>query len=426
MTGEIHGAAGTATQREPLRPMQILRIQPFAVLYLNATVVFLGVMAQSIARGWLAFRLTGSNAALGGVLLAFGVAMLVTTPWGGVVADRFPKRLVLQVSIVLLTVSSTWIGLAVLFDVIAYWMLLGAGVLQAVAFALFNPARMAFLAEVVPRESIPGAVSLLLVNGEISRVVGPAVAGVVVGAVSFGVEAVFLVSGGMSLVGLALTGAMPAGHRRGDPPARSPLGELVDGVRYVAGRPDLSALLWCGVGVVMCGLPYLALLPAVSEELFDLGSAGYGILSAVSALGAVLTGLLMGRRSGPGRELRVFIASGAAFGAGVVALAAAPTFWVAVVLLAVVGGTQLAFQTVNQSLLLGQSDMAFHGRIQGLVMMSFGAFGIAALPLGALADTVGLRPTLAGMGVAVLLSVGAFALVGRRRMARAERLRDLG
>ncbi len=426
MTAETTGAGGTTTVSVPLRPMEILRIRPFAVLYLNATVVFLGVMAQTVARGWLAYELTGSNAALGGVLLAFGVAMLVSTPWGGVVADRWPKRLVLQASIVMLAASSAWIGLAVAFDVIAYWMLVGAGILQAVAFALFNPARMAFLAEVLPRDSLPGAVSLLLVNGEVSRVVGPAVAGVVVGSVSFGVEAIFLVSAVLAVLGAVLTAAMPAGRRVGSAPTRSPLGELVDGVRYVGSRPDLSALLWCGVGVVMCGLPYLAFLPTVSEDLFGLGSAGYGILSATSAAGAVLTGLLLGRRTHRGGELRVLIVSGGVFGAGIAALAVAPTFWVAVVVLAVIGGAQLAFQTLNQSLLLGMSDMAFHGRIQGLVMMSFGAFGIAALPLGILADAIGLRPTFAGMGVGVLLSVGLFALLGRRRMARTERLRDLG
>src|SRR3978361_1308304 len=84
-------AAGTR-----LGPLGILRIRPFLVLYLNAAVVFLGVMAQTIARGWLAFQLTGSNAALGGVLLSFGVTMLVATPWGGGAAPRLPKRLGVQ------------------------------------------------------------------------------------------------------------------------------------------------------------------------------------------------------------------------------------------------------------------------------------------------------------------------------------------
>src|SRR3712207_9107058 len=86
MTGETTERAGLARDAPaaPLGPLGILRIGPFLVLYVNATVVFLGVMAQTVARSWLAFQLTGSNAALGGVLLAFGVAMLLATPWGGV------------------------------------------------------------------------------------------------------------------------------------------------------------------------------------------------------------------------------------------------------------------------------------------------------------------------------------------------------
>ena len=132
---------GTVPPDPPaLGAMAILRSGGFLVLYLNSAAVFLGVMAQAIARGWLAFELTGSNAALGGILLAFGVALLLATPWGGVAADRLPKRLVLQISVLLLAVSSAGIGLAVVFDVIAYWMLLCASVLQAVGFALFGPA----------------------------------------------------------------------------------------------------------------------------------------------------------------------------------------------------------------------------------------------------------------------------------------------
>ncbi|MGY1743577.1 MULTISPECIES: MFS transporter [unclassified Blastococcus] len=427
MTGET-SRAGVAAEAppEPLRPAALLGIRPFAVLYLNATVVFLGVMAQTIARGWLAFELTGSNAALGGVLLAFGVAMLVATPWGGVAADRLPKRLVLQVSTAMLAASSAWIGLAVAFDVIAYWMLLVSSMIQAAAFALFGPARMAYLAEVLPGGSLSTAVSMLLVNAEVSRVVGPAVAGVLVGSVSFGIEAVFLASAGLAAVGLVLTAGMPRASADREVPVLSPLAELADGVRYVAGRPELSALLWCGFGVTMAGLPYLAFLPTVASDLFGFGSAGYGILSATSAVGAVLTGLLLGRRSHRRSQTRAFLLAGIVFGAGVGALALAPTFWVAVVVLFVIGAGNLAFQTANQSLLLGLSDMAYHGRIQSLAMLSFGAFGIAALPLGALADAVGLRWVLGAMGLLTLAVMAVFAVVSRGRLARADQLRDLG
>ncbi|MGY1858274.1 MFS transporter [Modestobacter sp. SYSU DS0290] len=422
---------GTVPPESPQAPsalgaMAILRIGGFLVLYLNAAAVFLGVMAQAIARSWLAFELTGSNAALGGVLLAFGVALLVATPWGGVAADRLPKRLVLQASVLLLAVSSAWIGVAVVLDVIAYWMLLGAGVLQAVGFALFNPARMAFLSELVPRGSVPQAVSLLLVNAEVNRVVGPALAGVVIGAVTWGVEAVFLFSAALAAVGVLLTAALPAGRRQGEASGRSPLGELADGVRYVRRHPELSALVWCGIGVAMMGLPYLAFMPTISSDLFGLGSVGYGVLAATSAVGGVAAGLLLGRRTSWVRETRVLVGSGAVFGIALCALAIAPNAYAAVVVLLAVGASMLAFQTTNQSQLIALSDMEYHGRVQGLIMLSFSAFGIAALPLGLLADVIGLRWTLTGMGAGVLAFVALYAVVSRRRMAGAQRLRDLG
>jgi predicted MFS family arabinose efflux permease len=285
---------------------------------------------------------------------------------------------------------------------------------------------MAFLAEIVPEGSVPGAVSLLLINAEVNRVIGPAVAGLLIGAFSFGTATVVLASAALAAAGVLLSVALPPGRRSGHPPERSPLGELADGVRYVRRRPILTALLWCGIGVTMVGLPYLAFLPTVASDLFGLGSAGYGILSATSAVGAVATGLVLGRRTHRGSETRVFVVAGVAFGLALVGLAVAPVFWVAAVALLVVGGGMLAFQTTNQSLLIGLSDMEYHGRTQGLVMLSFGAFGIAALPLGLLADRVGLRWTLGGMGAGVLVLVALFALSARRRIARAARLRDLG
>ncbi|WP_167760878.1 MFS transporter [Geodermatophilus sp. DF01_2] len=415
-----HGVSGAAPGA-----LDILRIRPFLVLWISAAVVFLGVMAQNIARTWLAFELTGSNAALGGVLLSFGVAMLVATPWGGVAADRLPKRLVMQVATLLLVLSSAWIGIATATGVVAYWMLIVAGIVQAVGFALFSPARMALLAELVPRNAVSGAVSLILVNSEVSRVVGPALAGVVIGSLTFGTEAVFLISAVLLGLGMVINIALPPGHRQSASSDRSPWGELVDGVSYVGGRRDLSALVWCGVGVTMAGLPYLAFLPAVASDLFDLGPAGYGLLSASSAVGAVITGLALGRRSHRGNQRRVLIGAGALFGLALAAMAAAPTFILAVVALLVVGGALLAFQTTSQALLLALSDIEFHGRVQGLVMLSFGAFGVAALPLGVLADAIGPRWTLAGMGVVVVGIVLVFAVVSRRTRA-ASRLLDLG
>ncbi|MER5628403.1 MFS transporter [Streptosporangium sp. NPDC002544] len=395
-----------------------LRVGAFLRLWLGSTIVFLGVMAQSIARSWLAFDLTGSSAALGGVLMAFGVAMIVATPWGGVAADRLPKRMVLQVAIGLLTFTSAWIGLAVLFDVIAYWMLLAASVIQAVAFALYNPARMAFITQLVPADDVPDAVALMLVNAEVSRVAGPALAGVVIASLSYGTEAVFLCCAVLFAVGLAVGFGLPRGSRAEPATPRSPLGEMADGLGYVRRRGELTGILVCTFCVVMIGLPYLAFLPAVSDGLFDAGSAGYGILSAVSALGAVIAGMLLGGLRRRLNSWHLLIAAGVLFGVGILVLAATPSFLVAAVILVPLGGGLLMFQTLGQAMLMSLSDVEFHGRIQSLVMLSFGAFGIAALPLGLMADAFGLRGTFAAMGGGVLLTMVVFGFASRGHWAR--------
>jgi MFS family permease len=425
MNSEAIEEAGLAgAESAPLGAVGVLRIRAFSLLYSTASVVFLAVTAQTVARGWLAFELTGSNAALGGVLLAFGVAMLLATPWGGVAADRLPKRFVLQVAVLLLAIPGVGVGLAVALQVAEYWMLVVAGAVQALGFALFNPARMAFLAALVPARSVSTAVSLMLVNAEVNRVVGPVVAGLVIGSLSFGTAAVFLATGALSLIALAFTAALPSGRRVADVSHGSPVAELADGLRYVRRRPDLLAPLWCGIGVALVGLPYLAFLPTVASDLLGLGSAGFGLLSATAAIGAVVTGLVLGRRSYRGSETRVLVIAGTGIGAALGMLALAPVLAVAACALLLLGGAVLAFQTTNQSMLITRSDLEYHGRIQGLLMLSWGAFGIAALPLGVVADAVGLRWTLGAMGIAVALLMGLFALISRRTSS--DRLRDLG
>lgn len=402
-----------------------LRFPAYLRLWLGSGVAAFGVMGQGIARSWLAFELTGSNAALGGVLLAFGVAMVVTTPFGGVVGDRAPKRLVIQLCIAVLALTSLWMGLAVAFDVVTYWQLLVVSVLQAAAFSFYTPARAAFIAELVPADELPEAVGLMLVQAEATRVAGPAIAGTLIGALTYGLEVVFLSCAVLFVGGLLAGIGLPTGRRDSTVPLRAPLNELRDGVSYVFRRADLRALMLCTFGVVMVGFPYLAFLPAVSDGLFDVGSTGYGLISATSAAGAVVAGLLVGRLRRWLGAWRMVVVAGAVSGLGILALAAAPTFPLAVLAVVPIGAGMLVFQTGTQALLLALSDVTLHGRVQSLVMLSFGAFGIVALPIGLLADAVGLRTTLVGMGAGVLLVLAVFLLVSRRHWART-RLLDIG
>ncbi len=372
--------------------------------------VFYAVMSQNIARAWLAREITGTNAGLGGVLMGFGVMMLVATPFGGVAADRFPKRSVVGVAIGLLALSSGAIGLAIVFDAIEYWMLVAASGLQAVGFALFGPARMAFISELLPDAQVGNGIVLGQMSAEAMRIAGPAIAGVMIGALADGTAAVFLVAAVLCLVSLGLTVPLPAGRPVAGRPRRSVAGEFADGIRYVSGHPGLQLLVLTSLGVVILGFPYIAFLPTLADEVFDVGSGGYGLMSAVTAGGAVVAALLTSRITGVARQSRGLGVGAVLFGIALLALAAAPVFWLALVALAVVGGSGLWMQTSNQALLLGVGEFEYHGRLQSLVMLGFSGFGIAALPLGYLADAIGLRQTFAGMGALVLVIAVAYVL----------------
>ena len=196
----LHPSLGASTRRPVLwLPVSsVMESAGYRRLLYSASAVIFGVMGQAVARGWLAKDLTGSNAGLGGVMLAFGVSMLFATPWGGVAADRFPKRTVLLVAVAMLVASSLLVGLAVVTDIIEYWMLLLASAVQAAAFALYLPARIAFIAEVVEPQQISDAVVLSQTAQEAMRVIAPALAGVLIGLSWFGVGGVFLLAAGTS------------------------------------------------------------------------------------------------------------------------------------------------------------------------------------------------------------------------------------
>ena len=367
-------------------------------LWIGGLISFLAVQMEFISRGWLAFRLTGSNAGLGAVYLGFGVPMLLLTPWGGVAADRLPKRAVLMGCQGTLALSSATVAVAEIFGFLTYPLLIGTAVLQGAGFSFLGPARMAFTGELVGRERLGNAVVLQQMSMNGTRVFGPSVAGLLIGIPAFGVGGVYLMTTALMLATLWNTSQLPDGRPPEDREVRSPLSEMADGVRYVGSRKPILVLVLTSLIVVMFAFPYVAFLPTLADRVFDVGSSGYGLMSGVSAVGALAASLLIAGRAGRSGALRIQLVAGLAFGAGVASLGFAPNFAIGLGIILCIGAASSAFQSLNNSLVLDQTDLAFHGRVQSLMMLSFSGFGMMALPLGAIADAVGIRITLFGMG----------------------------
>ncbi|MGB1680916.1 MAG: MFS transporter [Acidimicrobiales bacterium] len=403
---------------QPIGRFDSLKVSTFQRLWFGGMFVFLAMQTQQIARAWLAFDLTGTNTALGGVLIGFGVSGLFAIPAGGVIADRFDKRMVIVLTQLVNVVTTLAIAGAIETETIAYWMIVLASVIGGATISILAPSRIAMTAELVDREQLTNAVMLSNMSAQVTRVIGPGIAGVLIGISFVGVVGVYYLSALLSVGAVFLSLTLPA-----SPPARrrstGPIEDLAEGIRYTRADPELVRLLVASLLIIMFGFAHQAFLPAIVVDLFDRGSGSLGALTMSSALGAVVTSFVLANTPRDQLSRRQGLAS-YGLGGALLVFAVAPTFATALVALFFVGCGMAGFQALNGSLVLATADMEYHGRVQSLIMLSFSAFGLAALPFGILADAVGLRETMVGMGVAVLLAALQSDVWRRRNDARSD------
>lgn len=387
--------------------MASLRIPGYRRLWFSGLLTFGAVPMQGLARAFLAFELTGRNSALGLVLFGLGVPMLLVTPFGGVAADRFAKRTVLVVATMVLLAPAVAITVFLYLDRLQFWMLVAASVLQGASFAVMAPTRMAFSASLVGRDLLQNAIILAQLSSNATRVIGPALAGAMLGVTFLGARAVYVVAVVLFTIGLLITMTLPPGEPTEQTgPQRSPFADIAAGVRYV--RSD-RAVLWPTLmsgAVIGIAFPYVAFHPSLVDDVYQVGPSWLGWLSAGSAVGAVIVSVILAQRDSKSLDDRTVTVAALLFSATVIALGLTPNVWWGLLAIICAGGANAGFQVLNNSLVLMRSEEEYHGRVQSLLMLGFSAFGMFALPLGALADAVGLRQTLVAMGVTAALLIG--------------------
>lgn len=400
-----------------------LQIPEYRTLWWAGVFSFMSVQGQFVLRGLLAWDLTERESALGLVYMVFGLTMLITTPFGGVVADRFAKRTVLLLGQGLIFAAAAFMSVAVLTDVIAYWMVLFAGMCQGLAFAFYGPARVAMAAELVGRDQLGNAITLSLLSMNATRVFAPALAGILAGIALIGIGGAYVLSTIMSAVSLVMIWRLP--HREAtNSSRRNPLTEIAAGVRYVNSFRSLRRIVVGSFFVIMFGFNYVAFIPALVEGIFGLSETWVGIMSSASAVGALAVSLpLAARADGPDGK-RIMVGSGIGFGIGVMLLGLAPTIILAFAVTIGIGAFTTAFQSMSNTLALTACDDEMQGRVQSLMQLSFAGFGIAALPLGALAEVIGLRTALVLMGAVALGAIVIFHVLDSRPTNATDRSRE--
>lgn len=394
----------------------------FRLLWVGTLFSFLGMQMQVIARGYLAYDLTGRNGALGLVMIGFGLPQLFLGLWGGVIADRLPKRKVLWVSQSIIALNSAWLAVMIITGLVEFWMLVFASVVQGAGFAFVGPARQAYIGDIVGRDRIGNAIVLQQMSMNSTRVIGPAVAGGFIALEFIGVAGVYLMTSFGFVVAMVTMAWLPPGNPAPRTVKRSPLADLRDGVSYVRQRPAISNLILVSFAVVMVGFPYQAFLPSIAAEMYG-WAGGLGFLASATAVGALFATLMVASRAGSPNAWSLSALCGLGFGASLVVLGFTGNYFFGLLAMVLVGGFAAGFQSLNNSLTMTYTDDEYHGRVQSMTMLSWSFFGIFSLPLGILADHIGVAETLMLMGGLSILSIAGMQVVGKKQGVAADRVK---
>ncbi len=371
-----------------------------------------GTWMQRVAQDWLVLQLThGSGTALG---IATGLQFLpmLASPWGGAVADRYPKRRILMLTQTAMGLLALLLGVLAVTGSVRIWQVYALAFGLGLATVVDNPTRQAFVTEMVGTADMPNAIALNSAIFNLARIAGPAAAGLVIGAV--GTPAAFFVNAASYvavLIGLKL---MRAADLHPVEPVPRQRGQLRESFAYVRARPELLMPMVLIFFVATFGMNFQVTNALMSRQVFHTGATAFGVASAVFAAGALAGALLAARRSRPGLRLLVT----AAFGFGLLEVLSAlmPSFWLYLAMLVPTGLILLTLNTAaNSAVQLGASpDM--RGRVMGLYMLVFlGGAPLGSPMVGWVAEQFGPRMSLLAGGVISAAAAGVIGLLVARR-----------
>jgi MFS family permease len=367
----------------------------------------LGMWTANVAQDWLVLELTHSSAAVGVTMALQMVPMLLLGVWGGVIADRLPKRRILaatQTSFFLLNAALATITLS---GHVRAWHVWGVSLLTGFVILVDNPTRQTFVHEVVPRDNVRNAIALNSVVFHSTRLVGPAVgAGLVAGA---GAGWAFAANTLLSTVPLIALARLPRGVGESVPDADVDSGGLREGLRVIRANGRLSRTILLVGTVGMIGLNYPIVLTGMASSVFHQGAGTYGLFNVVLAVGSISGALYAARQTSPSR--RTVMAAAVIFGVVQATAALAPNVVTFALLLVPMAASNLAFQAMaNGSVQLG-TDPLVRGRVMSVYMLCFmGTTAIGAPIVGAFVEQFGVRAGMVLCGaVPALMALGIAA-----------------
>ncbi|MBW8729838.1 MAG: MFS transporter [Terrabacter sp.] len=390
-----------------------LSIPNYRVYASGAIVSNVGTWMGRVAQDWVVLTVLTdhSSSALGIVTGLQFLPFLILAPFAGMLVDRFPKRRILFLTQTALLVTALLLAVLTAAGVVELWHVYALAFLQGVATAVDNPARQTFVSEMVDTEHLPNAVALNSASFNLGRLVGPAVAGLVIA--WFGIAPALYVNAATFVFVLVALLRMNTSLLTPSPRARGK-GQIREGLRYVKGRPDLVLIMALVFVLGTFGMNFQLTMALMATKVFDKGPGEYGLLGSIMAIGSLTAALLSARRARP--RMRVLLVALAGFTVSTALLSTAPNYVMFALFLVPTGLAALTALTTANAMVQVSVDPVMLGRVMALYMAIFmGGTPIGAPVIGWIGDAWGPRWTIAIGTVAVGLSLAAVGLWVARR-----------
>lgn len=413
--------------REPIPPAQYgirhmfdsLRYRDYRILWIGQMSWYTSLTVETMAQNWVVWTLTGSALNLALINLVGSVTRLAMTLPAGVAADRFNKKTIL-VWCQLVTFSSYLIiTVLVVGEWVRLWHVYTVAMVLSFSSSFNLPTRQSLVPRLVPREMVLNAFSLNQVALSSTRAISPALAGFMIGwwplgvggagsAYAFG-SAVFVVVVVTTFMLPAREGA-PVGHR-----GKSAVGQVMEGLGFVAHSPVVFSIMVVAAVTMAFGMSYVILLPVVADEMFDIGARGYGLLTAVGGIGALVGGVGLASMGNMKRRGLVFLGNSLAFGIFNVLLGVSA--WVSIALafaaMFALGAGASLLKAVGQTLVLQRTPEELQGRVMSVYHLDRGLMPLGSVVGGVLADAAGGGWALIFLGGTCVTGVAIVVAVGR-------------
>ena len=389
---------------------------------------------QMLARGWFVYTLTSSALDLAWVMMSFTVPQIALSLWGGVVADRLPKKTILIVSQLLNGGATVAMAAIILLGTADFWDFIWFGVFNGAVLALSIPARNAYIADLVERSHFITAMALNTSGMNLARIAAPMLAGLLIALLaagdttdSFGVGVVYLVIAGLYVVAAGTTLLVSRkGVSHSDSTTTRQFDDMVDGLRYVLTNPPVFALLLLSIVPFLFGMTLSTLIPAFNADILGGGPDDLGFLLSAMGVGAIVGSLMLAAAGDFRHKGAWVIGTCFAWAAATTAFGAATGFVTAACAAAAYGWLSSVNMSLNRGLIQTVVEPRMRGRVLSIDMMSHGLMPLGVIPISLVAEWTDVSIALMVSGVVFAIGIGTLLVVSPavRRLDRWLRVRS--